>query len=103
MNQVVDAHLQTCYQVQPHGPPLHRLLLGGTLAQGIAAGCRRAASRWRSLACWIPIRRRPKTGRDAGRQRVEGGAARARAVPGGVAGYARSGAGRDAHRDVRQH
>ena len=63
MDQVVDAHLQTVLQVQPHGP-YHFIgySLGGTLAQGIAARLQRAASRWRSSACWIPIRRRPKTG-----------------------------------------
>lgn len=38
MDQVVDAHLQTVLQVQPHGP-YHFIgySLGGTLAQGIAA------------------------------------------------------------------
>ena len=84
--------------------PLHRLLAGRHAGAGHrrpAAGARRAGGVPRP-AGYLSAGD-PKLGRDAGRQRVEGSAARARAVPGGVAGYARSGAGRDAHGDVRQH
>lgn len=64
LDGVIDHHLKTLRKQQPQGPYyLFGYSLGGTLAQGIAAACASRVKRWRSSACWIPGRRKPRTGR----------------------------------------
>lgn len=63
LDAVCEHHLATLLEQQPHGP--YYLLgysLGGTLAHGIAARLRMRGKPSPSSGCWIPGRRKRKTG-----------------------------------------